>query len=233
MRINIICAECSAGNAGHGIYFIEEIRDDGLYMGRCPVGHEVCVGTQTLRHEMLFEIALNALVDGYRREAVASFAAAVERFYEFALEVISDASSLDSAVFDAAWKEVAAQSERQLGGFVLAWTLQFKRKPSTLSADMTQLRNSVIHKGVLPDRSQAREFGRHAYEIIQTGIRDLRDAHINSVYSVLGRRVAKVAEGMVNQYPRSFQVTPTAINLIDDYSNGFTPFDEILRQRGL
>ena len=75
------------------------IREGGLYTGKCPNGHDLLVTTQTLRHEMLFEIALNAIVDGYRREAISSFSAAVERFFEFAIRVLAKNRKLTPQIF--------------------------------------------------------------------------------------------------------------------------------------
>jgi hypothetical protein len=86
MKTRLLCPECAQAAGGIGAFFIETIREDGLYAGKCPKGHGLLVATQTLRHEMLFEIALNAIKDGYYREAISSFAAAVERLFEFALQ---------------------------------------------------------------------------------------------------------------------------------------------------
>lgn len=57
---------------------------------------------------MLFEIALNAIVDGYQREAVSSFAASIERFYEFAIRVLTRTSQVPRDIIESAWKAVAA-----------------------------------------------------------------------------------------------------------------------------
>ncbi len=77
MKVNIVCPECTQA-AGFLTAHIETIREDGIYEGVCPNGHSFRVLTQTLPHEMLFEIALNAIIDIYYREAVSSFAASVE-----------------------------------------------------------------------------------------------------------------------------------------------------------
>jgi hypothetical protein len=72
--------------------FVDTIRADGLYTGKCPNGHDLLIGTQTRPHEMLFGIALNAIIDGYNREAVSSFAARMERYFEFAIRVFASKS---------------------------------------------------------------------------------------------------------------------------------------------
>src|SRR5271169_2454402 len=121
MRTNLVCPECAAASGGFGTFFVETIRDDGLYTGKCPQGHDLLIATQTLRHEMLFEIALNAIVDGYHREAVSSFAASVERFFEFAIRVMASSQKVATGVYADAWKVLSKQSERQLGAYILLY----------------------------------------------------------------------------------------------------------------
>lgn len=48
-------------------------------------GHVVAFTLDTLRFELLFESGIVALLAGFRREAVSSIAAALERFYEFSI----------------------------------------------------------------------------------------------------------------------------------------------------
>jgi hypothetical protein len=233
MRINISCPKCAQAAGGFAVFHVATIREDGLYTGRCPKGHDLLVATQTLRHEMLFEIAMNAIVDGYRREAISSFAASVERFYEFSLRVLSKNRKVPEQIFDAAWKTVSSQSERQLGAFVFLYVVTFGQHPRILNNRMVQLRNDVIHRGVLPDKDQVLEFGAAAYELIQMGVQKLRAECIDDVNVVLKEHVAEIAEKMGNEYPRSFQVTPTALNVIKDISSGYTPFNQLLAERGI
>jgi hypothetical protein len=103
----INCAQCAQAAGGFAVFHVEAIREDGLYTGKCPRGHDLLVATQTLRHEMLFEIALNAIVDGYRREAISSFASSVERFFEFALRVLARNRQVAPEVADRREEELA------------------------------------------------------------------------------------------------------------------------------
>ena len=79
MKINIICQECSRLNNNFAVFYLDTLRDDGVYIGKCPKGHNNAIVAQTLRHEMLFEIGLNAIKDAYYREAISSFNSSVER----------------------------------------------------------------------------------------------------------------------------------------------------------
>jgi len=233
MRINISCPQCAQAAGGFAVFHLEEIREDGLYTGKCPQGHDLLVATQTLRHEMLFEIALNAIVDGYRREAISSFAAAIERFYEFAIGVLARNRGVSSTISAAAWKTVAAQSERQLGAFTFLYTVSFGEVPRLLSDRMVKLRNDVTHRGLLPDQKQVLDFGAAAYEVIQTGVRKLRAACIDDVNAALGEHVEEIAEKMGSVYPRAFQVTPTALNVIQDISTGYPAFKDVVARYGI
>jgi hypothetical protein len=210
MRIDINCAQCAQAAGGFAIFHVETIREDGFYTVKCPQGHDLLVATQTLPHEMLFEIALNAIADAYRREAISSFAASVERFYEFCLRVLSRNRNLPKGTFDAVWKHVSKQSERQLGAFAFLYAVSFGEAPGVLSNKMVELRNNVIHRGTLPDQRQALEFGAAAYDVIQMGIRKLRADCIDDVNGILVEHVTGIAQRMGDVYPRSFQVTPTA-----------------------
>ena len=233
MRINLICPTCAKAAGGVGTWFIDTIRADGLYTGKCPNGHDLLIGTQTLSHEMLFEIALNAIIDGYNREAVSSFTASMERYFEFAIRVFASKSGVNANLFTEAWRIVSNQSERQLGAYVFLYLTEFGMPPKLLGEKMTKLRNGVVHKVSLPERNDAIEFGNAVHEVIQEGVRQLRSTLVDQVNKAIGENVSRIAEKMGTTYPRSFQVTSTALNIIDDMSTGYKPFSQILRERGI
>jgi len=228
-----MCPNCAQATGGIGAWFVETIREDGLYTGKCPVGRDLLLATQTLPHEMLFEVALNAIVDGYNREAVSSFAASMERFFEFAVRVIAEKYFVPAKAFTDTWKVVSKQSERQFGAYLFLYLVEFKVVPRQLRQKMTELRNDVVHKGKLPDRKEALEFGCDVYGVIQESVHQLRRTHLDQVNKVLGDHVARIADRMGTVYPRTFQVTSTALNIIDDTSSVFRSFDLVLTERGI
>jgi hypothetical protein len=228
-----MCPTCAQASGGVGTWFVETIREDGLYTGKCPNGHDLLLATQTLPHEMLFEIALNAIVDGYHREAISSFAASMERYFEFAIKVIAKKRAVPTAVFVDAWKTVAKQSERQLGAYVMLYTMEFNVTPKLLSNKMIEVRNDVVHKGKLPTLDEACTFGNAVHEVIQESLRQLRSTHVDHVNSILSEHVAHIAEKMGTTYPRTFQVTSTALNIIEDMTSGYKSFGRILVERGI
>ena len=227
MRTGLICPDCAQAAGGHGTFFIETIRDDGLYSGKCPNGHDLLIGTQTLRHEMLFEIALNAIKDGYYRETVSSFSASTERFFEFAIRVLSRNRQVPSPVADSSWNLVSRQSERQLGAYVWLYAVSFGEVPRIFSSKEAEFRNRVIHQGTLPEKADIVKFGAAAHEVIQSGVQKLRASCLNEVNSELGAHTVKIAERMGDRYPRTFQVTATALNIIEDITSGYKSFRQI------
>lgn len=229
MKISIMCPQCSSN--GQAQFHLEAIRDDGLYTGKCPVGHDLLIATQTLRYEMLFEIALNAILDGYYREAITSFTASIERFYEFTIRVLLNSTKVPNNVFKDAWKEISNQSERQFGAYVFLYVFRYSRSPNILKKQMIELRNKVVHKGYLPTKEETMKFGEGVYEVIQTTLQVLRKNDLAGVNAVLGEHVSNVAKGTDTKYPRSFMVTQTALNVINDISKGYPKFQDILLKK--
>ncbi|CAJ0866554.1 hypothetical protein AMST5_01871 [freshwater sediment metagenome] len=238
MKIKLACAQCfeqslgdDAASIPSSVFFSEIIREDGLYRGKCPRGHDFQIRVQTLPHEMLFEIALNAIEDGYYREAVSSFAASVERFYEFSIRTLAKAYGVDDLVTEAGWDEISAQSERQLGAFIFLSVASFKELPTLLPNRKVKFRNKVIHKGCLPNRQEAIDFGAACYEVIQDGIQKLKHSYRNEVSNALGDHLRKAERHIDWSSPLHTQTTTTALNIVAERET--PPFGDILRRRGL
>jgi hypothetical protein len=228
MKIDVVCFKCSSEADGNAQCFVQTIREDGFYDVRCPKGHEVLVITQTLRHEMLFEIALNAIKDGYYREAVASFAASAERFFEFGIRVLARSQNIQSDTLNNAWDSISQQSERQLGAYIFLYTTQANCMPIIFSNKEAGFRNGIVHKGLLPAKERVIEFGAATYKIIQSGTTMLRDKFLSHVNAEMSERMAEAAQKAETRYPRTCMVTPTALNIIKDISGGFPPFEAVL-----
>lgn len=149
--------------------------DDGKYEVHCAVGHVSTVTVDNVKFELLFEMGLNALVDGYPREAVSSFASALERFYEFYWHTVAAFHSIPQEQADAAWKAVAKQSERQLGMYVTAGLLLTKQCPTLLNPNQeVKFRNNVIHSGYIPTTDEATAFGDVVMQLINDSLATLR-----------------------------------------------------------
>lgn len=99
------------------------------------------------RFQMLFEIGLNGLVNGFLRDAVVSFTASLERYYEFFILCHAFQNGSNAAYFKKFWKLVSNQTERQYGAFLAFASLGASDFPFLLSESDVSFRNRVVHKG--------------------------------------------------------------------------------------
>jgi len=158
-----------------------ELRDDGLYSATCERGHTTITAVQEQKYEVLFDIAAMALLDGYPREAAAGMAAALERFYEFYVHVISLKHGVKEEVFTSTWEQVEGKSERQFGAYFFASLLDKPDSiPPTIENEQPILtgvsksqtrtwqafRNAVVHKGYIPSTAECLAYGDVVYRHI-------------------------------------------------------------------
>jgi len=167
-----------------------ELRDDGLYTVTCSRGHVTVTAVQEQKFEILFDLGAMALLDGYPREAVSSMAAALERFYEYYVQVVCLKQGIAYEAFIEAWKPVARQSERQLGAFLFLYLLENKKPLENSIVDArpsesfglktrltwTEFRNNAIHKGYIPSTEEVLVYGDLVYQFIYRLIQELRAA---------------------------------------------------------
>lgn len=177
MKLPINCLQCQNSQILAEVEFI----DDGRYEFTCSKGHVSTTLLQQQKFEILFEIGAYAINDGYYREAISSFTSALERFYEFFIKVICVSKGNDWPEIVNTWKAIASQSERQLGAFILLYHLEHGKKPSLLSRSKNEFRNSVIHKGKIPTKQEAINYGQSVLDLVRPIIEDLRKSHSGSI----------------------------------------------------
>jgi hypothetical protein len=196
MRIPLRCIECSieemnaefeADEAARGRgetppkrpprpmrpedWYLADIEQDNAYVGPCRNSHEMRVTLQVVRYQLLFESGIVAELVGFHREAVSSIAAALERFYEFAIEVFTLRAGIEPDTHAAAWEQVH-QSERQLGAFLflhlvnLGKAFKVGRKEIETYEKRFGFRNKVIHAGYFPSEKEVLDFARYVYDLI-------------------------------------------------------------------
>lgn len=162
MRIEINCSECSrqmAPGEARTVYSrLCAVCEDGVYEFECPNGHRTCTVLRTPKHEVLFTIAANAILDGYFRDAVASFAASLEKYYEFVLRVMARRNKVKPVEFEKTW-DMLNRSERQFGAVVIAWLMETGERHTPTPRRMTELRNHVVHQGQIPSNEECKEYG--------------------------------------------------------------------------
>lgn len=168
------------------------IQDMGLYRENCLEGHPLVILLDNQPYELLFESGLEAFVDGYFRESISSFAAALERLYEFSIRVQLLSDGIDAGTVDAMWRGVSSQSERQLGMYIGLRTSKDAAPPNTLDQSLTKLRNSVIHKGYFPKIEEAYVFGEAVYNLIKSEVCRLTERFGGFVQLVKEMRRTKI-----------------------------------------
>ena len=166
MQTNIACMQCQIdeGVPNFSSISIVRIPDDGVLELTCNRGHRTFTIIQQMKFELLADMAIKAIVDGYYRDAVASFAGALERLQEFFFRATCRKQGVAAPTFDRAWKNMSNQSERQLGAFISAYLVETGEPPKLLDQRETQFRNGVIHKGVFPTRDATVQFGQAVLE---------------------------------------------------------------------
>lgn len=165
------CREAVTKMAAHEI----EANDKSTYRVDCGQHGERNIVLFTQRFEILFQIGLNAILDGYYREAVMSFSSSLERFYEYYLRIVAVDNKLAKDMFDDLWKRRFIKwSERQLGAFNVVYMLKNESIPPALNDQSSKLRNDVAHKGKIPSRDEANDCGEEILSIIVPILSNLR-----------------------------------------------------------
>lgn len=183
MKIITRCHQCGPGEEAA----LLEVGNENLHQVICDKGHEWSLVITQQKHEILFEVAAHAIIDGYYREAISSFAASLERYYEFFIKVISVA--LPGDVFEKAWKQISSQSERQLGAYIFTYISFYHTLPDTLPQPLTTLRNNVIHKGYIPSRAEAIKLGEAVAKIINDGCNLLQRTKNNELNEIIRQAI--------------------------------------------
>jgi len=196
MKISLPCMECFRELGYPSLEFINaDYYDDMVAHIRCKRGHTSSVVLQSQKFEVLLESATNALIEDYTTEAVFAFYSAYERFLEFCIRVICDKREVEKLEFEENFKQIARQSERQLGGFLILHLIEFG-KNYKIQNKITDLRNKVVHKGHIPTPEEAREFAEIIYGEIYSLTQLLKkdcDRNIQNIISEdLQRRWSKI-----------------------------------------
>jgi hypothetical protein len=193
MIVKLFCPMCAyEATKGFDGYTVLEVplpvsrlSDDGMYETCCAKGHISKVILDNIKFELLFEIGLNAIVDGYPREAVSSFASALERFYEFYWRVVMCHLSITNDQVEATWKSLSKFSERQIGAYATSVNLLTKASPKLLNPNKeVPFRNNVIHNGYVPSEEEAISFGDVVMQLIKDDLDKLRSLAPDAIGTV-------------------------------------------------
>lgn len=211
MRIPLYCMQCSKETGHPSTCYPAELQDSGLYRLVCKHRHETFICLQEQKFEVLFELALNAIVDGYYREAVASFSSSLERFYEFYLRVMCVKRGLDDATVERAWKAISKQSERQFGAYAFTYLIETGTLAPTLPEQKVAFRNEVIHKGRIPSRDEAVTYGEDVLQVISPILDHLKKTDHEHVGRVVGKHITNTRQKLEGAPRVSFLSIATTV----------------------
>lgn len=217
MRLLIPCMLClqELGRPSNEFARVE-FKDDGHYELTCSLGHTSSTVLQQHKFEVLFDIGAHAILDGYYREAVSSFTSSLERYYEFSIRVLLESATASDELFQSTWKNVSSQSERQLGAFIFLWAACMKEEPTLLPQKMVTFRNEVIHKGKIPSKEEAMQYGDAILDNLTPKIKALKAAFPSQVSNSVFRHI----KGSASKADGKSQVSTFYAATIISLSNG-------------
>ena len=179
MKLKLSCIQCHFHNIDEieNYNIILELRDDNLYTFKCENGHESTIYFGAHKFELLFEMGVYSYLDGYYREAITNFAAAIERFHEFSIELFTSIFYQNDNDYSDVWKQVSNQSERQLGAYTLLYYVVFKKPPIPQDRKWVEFRNNIIHKGKFPTQEETFNFANATFKYIKEKLVELKMNH--------------------------------------------------------
>lgn len=196
MKLRMNCVQCIAEKKQEKEQdMLLEIREDGVYTISCSNGHESIIILEHHKYEVLFEMGVLALLDGYSREAVSNFAASIERFYEFSVEVLLRNNNILNNDFDLTWKHLRNQSERQLGAYLILYLNYFKRPPIMFDEKLIKFRNNVIHKGKFPTYNEVIKYSEAVFTYIKDHLIELKEHYKEALEIVYDKNVTNYIVG--------------------------------------
>ena len=121
MKIRYMCPYCLPKSNQFYFHFEDiasiELDNKYCYDFICSNGHKNSFFLQNPKFELLFDFGVSAYLDGYYREAVLDFSAALERFYEHAIYSMLGSKSGNDKMKHF-WDQLKKQSERQLAAYI-------------------------------------------------------------------------------------------------------------------
>jgi hypothetical protein len=204
------------------------LSDDGIYESECNAGHKNIICIQAQKYEILFDIGVMALLDGYLIEAVVDFTSSFELFREFNLKIVSHKNGIDFDEFNKNWRHVSNQSERQLGGFLFFYLLDQKKTVDFMCQDKINFRNKVIHKGYFPNYKEVYDYGEYIYNSIIPLYYDLRLKYMESIYSYLFHELQIKRLKIPDGFPKNQGCLGTIISTADGNSKDPVTFNEAI-----
>lgn len=230
MRLSIACSQCMIEDVASARPIATvEFRDDGRYEIACDKGHKSVTILQQQKFELLFDIGAYAILDGYYREAVSSFSSSLERFYEFFIKAVLLNNGISEETVRETWKQVSKQSERQLGAFVIMHASEFGQPPILMSNNKVEFRNDVIHRGKIPARQEAVDYGQSVLDVLQPTLKQLKEKCTEGIQKTIFQHLKNSRTREDEKQPVSTMYIRTIVSL----STGESGHDERTLEKAL
>ena len=222
MKLPIYCSLCiTDADKPRMALALVELQEDDLYVFTCSRGHVSKTYLQANRFEVLFDLGLEAAVDGYHRQSIANFMSSLERFYEWYINLSCLVRGINYENRERIWKSISQQSERQLGAFYYLWTIDFGDAPLMLPQRQVKFRNNIIHKGQIPSRKEALEFGQDVINLLYEQMNQVKNLHSDAVDKLTLQRIINQSKISSSQF--STMALATSINTIGSYDPDHRP----------
>ncbi len=221
------CTKCLFEGVENHNVTSHEINDDGVYRYKCNRGHDIIQIMDNDKFQLLFDMGAMALIDGFHKDAVLSFHASLERFYEFFIRVMIVDKNICFDEFQKTWKLVKSQSERQLGAFYYLYLNEFKETPPVLNRKYIEFRNDVIHKGKIASREDVMKYSKGLYDYMDKILKLLAIDYEESIFiDRINRR-----ELLKQKYSEKDEVeTAASISMMLNISAKNKTFDDALKE---
>jgi hypothetical protein len=213
MKLTVTCMHCYIEDGQPRDRFAlprQPITESGSVRFTCDRGHSSVAVIQGEKFEILAEIAISALLDGYPRECVASFAACLERYYEYYVFLVSEARGFDAAETAKAWKLIPS-SERQVGAYVWCALSEKRVAPNLLQKKQVEVRNRVTHQGVIPTEDEAVKFGQAVLDIVCPGMKHLLATYGEKVHELAVRGLRERSQEAWSRGEQTSTIAPALI----------------------
>ncbi|ELA9392423.1 hypothetical protein QTV37_004993 [Vibrio parahaemolyticus] len=219
MKLSIPCSICLEESPQGSKSACDAIlRDDFTYEVTCSKGHKsICIHSNP-KFDVLYVYAKHAIESGFLREAVGSFSACIERYYEFFLRVKLRSEGKNFDDIDRLWKMVSSQSERQLGAYIFSYFSHYGEPPIILRQNLVEFRNKVVHKGYIPTPEEVNKFNEAVLQIVGTGIQRLQTEQLEYVLDVISKEYESIKYDSETSFLSELNVvTPSLANALNNY----------------
>ena len=176
VKINHVCKKCLSENLQNNLMTIEI--DEDFFSGKevtCQNEHNTFVISETPRFPYLIQNGVEAFNSGFYIEAFHAVYSGFEAYKKeftaaYFFKEFNDINKTEDVM------KKLDRSERLEGAFLVGFTnLSGGEIPLSLTRSSVELRNNVVHKGMIPNSRDCEKIGNSIFKIIATSNRLLND----------------------------------------------------------